>query len=78
MANLGSIGINTATVPSVGVLMGAPWWHDPSNRAIGIKNQDSKGPEPAVGGYFGGGTPVDQVTVVISNFGQSGAGVSIF
>ena len=78
MAALGAIGTNDATSPSAGDLLGEPWHYDPFNTAIGTKNQDAVGPEPAPGGYFGGGTPVFLITTIVANYGQSGGGVSIF
>lgn len=78
MADLGLVGTNLATVPSVAELLGPPWWWNPLNRAIGIKNQDSKGSVPGVASFLNGRVPVDYITIIVSDFGQAGGGVTIF
>lgn len=82
MAALGAIGTSNQTThgaqPGLGVLMGAPWWHNPYNRAIGTKNETNRGPQPGPTAFMNGRVPASQVPVIVGNFGQAGGGVTIF
>jgi hypothetical protein len=78
MANLGAVGTNTRAVPSVMRTMGPPWWYSPFNTAIATRNESDVGAAPFPGGRFSGATPVDQITIIVANYGQAGGGISIF
>ncbi len=66
-----------ATVPTLAYLAGPPYWYSPFNRAIGIKNQDSKGAVVGVAGFLNGRVPEVLVSTVVSNFG-SGGSIALF
>lgn len=79
MPDLGAIGINTETVGSPAVLMGPPWWWNPLNHQIVIRNDAEAGASPAfAAGFLNGRVPADYITVIVADFGQAGGGISIF
>lgn len=78
MADLGSVGTGYAPPPRRLLQMGEPWWWDPANRAIGKKNQDSKGGVPGISGFFQLAVPNVTITTIVASYGSPGGSIALF
>ncbi len=74
----GSVGTDSLTEPDLAASFADPWWHNPFNRAVGMKNSGADGPQPEIAGIATGGVPTIIITIILNEFGQAGGAVSIF